>query len=422
MKTLLIALATCLALALGGAQVGCAESGAYLLVPSGGTNNVLRYDRIGNFIDAFIPFINTEPLRNPRAAVLGPDGNIYVSSSAGATSVNGRSGILRYDGSTGQFMDIFAQDPSLDPFGLVFGPDGHLYVAGFNSNNIVRFNGITGAFIDVFASAASAPCPDRLVFPRGLVFGPDGNLYVANPGCFNVLRFHGKTGALLGLFAAGVDARGLTFDSDGNLYVASFNDDRVLRFNGRTGEFLDTFVSSGGELDGPVGLTFGPDGHLYAGGFNNHAVVRYDGTTGAFMDSFVPPVSGGLNSPRLFTFIVHVAIDIQPGTERNLINARAKGVVTVAILSSEGFDARTIDASSLRFAGASVRRARTKLLCHQQDVGGGTGGNPDGLLDLICEFKTTELKIAPNTDSAVLTGMANGVPIRGQDRIITVGF
>jgi sugar lactone lactonase YvrE len=417
-----VAIATSLALLFGTVPGALANSGAYLLVPSGSTNNVLRYDHQGNFVDAFIPFINTQPLRNPRAVVLGPDGNIYVSSSAGATSVNGRTGVLRYDGMTGQFIDIFAQNSDLDPFGLVFGPDGHLYVAGLNSNNIVRFNGATGAFIDVFASSALAPCPDRLVFPRGLVFGPDGHLYVSNPGCFNVLRFHGKTGAPMGVFAAGVDARGLTFGSDGNLYVASFNDDRVLRFKGTTGEFLDTFVFSNGELDGPVGLAFGSDGRLYAGGFNNHVVLRYDGTTGAFTDAFVPPGTGGLNSPRLFTFIIPVAIDIKPGTEPNEINAKAKGAIPVAILSSATFDATTVDASSLRFAGAGVSRTRKKLLCHQDDVGGGPDGSPDGLIDLVCQFKISELKIAPGTDSGVLTGLAKGVPIRGEDHIVALVF
>jgi len=38
------------------------------------------------------------------------------------------------------------------PIGLAFGPDGNLYV-GTRSGNIIRYNGTTGAFIDVFVPA-----------------------------------------------------------------------------------------------------------------------------------------------------------------------------------------------------------------------------------------------------------------------------
>jgi hypothetical protein len=53
-----------------------------------------------------------------------------------------------------------------DPMGLTFGPDGHLYVSSTGLHRILRFNGNTGAFMDVFASDA------ELIFPTDLVFTP----------------------------------------------------------------------------------------------------------------------------------------------------------------------------------------------------------------------------------------------------------
>ena len=100
-----------------------------LLVVSGGTNQVLRYDgQTGAFIDTFVP-AGSGGLSVPYGLVFGPDGNLYVSSS-------GSNQVLRYDGQTGAFMTPsypLAAAGSADPEGLVFGPDGNLYVRSTNA-------------------------------------------------------------------------------------------------------------------------------------------------------------------------------------------------------------------------------------------------------------------------------------------------
>jgi DNA-binding beta-propeller fold protein YncE len=94
----------------------------------------------------------------------------------------------------GQPRAIFVPETSgfSFPTGLAFGPDGNLYVAGRDSENVARFNGSTGSFIDFFADLSAL---DR---PIGLIFGPDENLYVSG-GIFtsDVLRFDGMTGSPL---------------------------------------------------------------------------------------------------------------------------------------------------------------------------------------------------------------------------------
>ncbi len=216
--------------------------------------------------------------------------------------------MLRYDGRTGTFLDVFVASGSggLDgPTDLLFGPDGHLYVSSFHNSRVLRYNGGTGAFLDEFVDPGSG----GLVNPEGLVFGPDGEFYVSNsaPGVLDsVLRYDGTTGAFRDEFAAvgsgGLDGAGdLLFGPDGNLYVASGETDSVLRYNGTTGAFSDAFVAAGsGGLDFPFGLAFGPDGNFYVSNRLGNNVLRYHGTGGSFIDAFA--AGGGLNQPAYFLF------------------------------------------------------------------------------------------------------------------------
>jgi len=259
-----------------------------LLVANGDGNSVFAYET--NPVASLGAFVSSGSggLANPRGVVFGPDGNLYVSGGGGS------SGIYRYDGNTGAFLNLFV--PGNQPFGLTFNSDGTLFAADIGGSFVNRYNGSTGALISTFVPAGSG----GLAAPRDLVFGPDGNLYVASADSDQVLRYDGTSGAFLGVFAADVDARALRFGADGNLYVADFDSDRILEFNGTTGALLGTFASGGG-LDGAVGVLFGPDGELYVSSFNGEGkILRYDGTTGAFLDTIAS--GDGLSSPRLMAF------------------------------------------------------------------------------------------------------------------------
>jgi DNA-binding beta-propeller fold protein YncE len=108
--------------------------------------------------------------------------------------------VIRYDGTTGAFIDIFASGRGLaGPNGMSFGPDGNLDVGSAKDNRVLRYDGTTGAFIDAFIPAGSGGLGE----PDGIAFGPDGNLYVVNESAANVLRFDGTTGAFIDIFAKG---------------------------------------------------------------------------------------------------------------------------------------------------------------------------------------------------------------------------
>jgi hypothetical protein len=104
--------------------------------------------------------------------------------------------------------------------------------------------------------------------------------------------------------------------------------------------------------------------------------------------------------------IVQVDIDIKPGGYPNSINLRSKGMVSVAVLTSEDFDASTVDLNTVELAGA--KPVRWGL----EDVDG------DGDEDMLLQFSTQELNLDENSTEATLTGKTTGgQPITGTDTV-----
>ena len=289
---------------LGALAAGAAAHAADLLVTSYSFDVVMRYDQgTGGFIKVFAQGLVApdpgEPCPNCFTGLaFGPDGKLYVAAEK-------TQQVLRYDGTTGAFLDVFVTPGSgglSQPTHLVFGPDGNLYVSSA-TDQVLRYDGQSGAFLGVFAQGAG------LTDPAGLAFGPDGNLYVASTGSDAVLRYDGTSGAFLDSFAANpglVAPSGLTFGPDGRLYVASSGNASVVRFDGQSGAFVDVFVTPGsGGMNGAGGVAFGQDGHLYVSSsvLNDNAVFRFDGASGAFIDQFVMPGSGGLVQPYTLAFV-----------------------------------------------------------------------------------------------------------------------
>ena len=109
---------------------------------------------------------------------------------------------------------------------------------------------------------------------------------------------------------------------------------------------------------------------------------------------------------------VEVSIDIKPGSDPNSINPGSKGVTPVAILTTETFDASTVDPSTVEFGPNGAAPVHAAL----EDVDG------DADLDLILHFKTQETGIACGDTSASLTGeTTGGQAIEGSDAVNTVG-
>ena len=263
-----------------------------LLVSSRFANIVIRYDgQTGAFKNVFA---SGNGLANPNGIAYGPDNNLYVG--LGDTGV-----VKRFDGQTGAFLGDFVSGGAGGLLGcraIAFGPDNNLYVNNGAGNTVLKYDGSTGAFIDVAASG------NGLNGPVGLIFGPDGNMYIGAALSNAVFVF--APGNQFVKTIAGASAHrqstGVVFDRAGLLYNAESVSNEVVRFNRTTGAFLGSFAFGSG-LSIPIGLIFMPSGDLLVGSFNTDSVLRYNGVNGHFVGTFIAPGAGGLDGTHNLAFM-----------------------------------------------------------------------------------------------------------------------
>ena len=180
-------------------------------------------------------------------------------------------------------------------------------------------------------------------------------------------------------------------------------------YSGSVGQGWFVSVSTNNSTVTVYGTGFGGDGDFsvpgqvtFTGG--SGTLTGYYGDGSAIDLWFLSSTPIYLKDPA--TNVEQVEIDIKPGSYPNSINLKSKGVVPVAVLKTEDFDAETVDPTTVEFAGASPLRW---TMC---DVDG------DGDEDMLFHFKTQELNLDENSTEAVLTGQTNdGDDISGTDDV-----
>jgi len=219
-------------------------------------------------------------LSYPRAAVVAPDGNLYVVDKSA------RVQCFLPDGRPSHAWNMPAKDRG-KPTGLGIGPDPEapggwkLYVADTHYSRVMLFDR-AGRRLDEFGSEGDGPGQFRMV--SDVAAGPDGSIYVAEfGGNDRVSRFTPQHEWLLSF--GGPDAgeamlqrpEALLVDRDGSLWVADSCNHRICHF-GANGEFLGSFGSSGtgvGSLRFPYGLDQLSDGTLVVAEYGNNRVQRF---------------------------------------------------------------------------------------------------------------------------------------------------
>jgi beta-propeller repeat-containing protein len=124
-------------------------------------------------------------------------------------------------------------------------------------------------------------------------------------------------------------------------------------------------------------------------------------------DAFVAKIASAVMA-------IPVVIDIKPGDFPNSINPRSNGSIPVAILTTDSFDASSVDPSTVRFGGKG--REAAPLHSSLEDVDG------DGDLDLVLHFDTQQTGLQCGDSSAHLTGKTfDAQELEGSDSVRTVG-
>ncbi len=261
-----------------------------LLVSSRNSNSIIQFDgQSGEYLGAFSELAS---IVLPQEVALGPDNRIYLAARGNPT-------IMRFDRQSGAYLGEFSTGYDLaGATKMTFGPDGLLYLSQWGGtmsaapSKVVRFNASTGAFVDEFTDIAiNRAC--------GHAWDADGILYVASFGDQDVKVFD-HDGRFVTSLIGPNQLEGpvnLWFDSIGDLLVLDWSKAEVLRFDAQ-GAFKEVFIN---ELSAGEGVAFGPDNMLYICDWAANNVKRFDPVSGKLIDIFAQ--GGGLGAPNSLVFI-----------------------------------------------------------------------------------------------------------------------
>jgi hypothetical protein len=338
-------------------------------------------------------------------ATLLPDGKVLIAAGQNPSATETHASAELFDPTTNTFTLTGNLNVARSSHTAVLLPDGKVLVAGGGQITMPGFS----------TSLSSA----ELFDPVSGTFNATGNMtqprcciYWTQPQILangKVLIFGGLPAPSGELF----DPATQTFSATGPLNTPRAAMSATMLSNGQVliaGGFAG---AESAEMYNPATNAFTPIASMNQARQQHTATLLSNGqvlVTGGF--DFEANVD--LNSAELFSPIVTVAIDIQPGISPNSINLRSRGKLSVAILTTDTFDATTVDATTVLFGRTGIEAALSHAVL--EDV------NRDGKLDLVVQFNIQATGILCGDTSASLTGNTRGgQAISGSDSIQTKG-
>jgi hypothetical protein len=332
--------------------------------------------------------------------------------------------------------------------GGAFGPaeSGVLFRVDTNSGN--------RTLLSDFGNPAQGPVGFR---PIGITIDSSGSILVIDPLyrtedeglLFRVHPISGNRTVISdfsnsGQGPLGREPIGVAVDSDGQFLVTdreagTDNKGLLFRIDPTSGNrvILSDFSDSAQGPTGcsPTGITIDESGNILvadsgsesgeecSGGFKG-VLFSIDPSTGNriivsdFNDSAQGPLGENPTSvvvgPSRKRVPIEVNVDIKPKTDKNRINPNGDGQIRVAILTTDSFDAASVDSKTVRFGATGMEAAPVDVALRDP--------NHDGQRDLILTFQIQDTGINCGDTSASLTGQTfTGFSILGSNPIRTVG-
>ena len=151
--------------------------------------------------------------------------------------------------------------------------------------------------------------------------------------------------------------------------------------------------------------------------YTMHATTAVTDVSG---NSLASEFTSSFTTAIVLPLVLNVPLDIKPGSDPNSINCNNhNGVIPVAILTTEDFDATTVDHTTVTFEGGSethVNRTSGEPRRHEEDV------DDDGDTDLVFHFRLLNTNLTCDSTEGTLTGETfDGMAIEGVDSVRVVG-
>jgi hypothetical protein len=318
------------------------------------------------------------PVQQNRGVAVTPgDNHVWVANSGVGT-------VTRLD-NDGTIVKVI--ETGNEPTGVAVDAGGNVWVTNLGSNNAVRIDPTGGSdglgAVDLTVDLGDGASPYNYSDMTGAVVVGS----TSPQGIWAVVQDSGE---------AGFEWGRITWNTEPE---ASEPAGTEIVVEART---ADSEASLGGEQFLPV-----TNGEPFSS-FGRFIEVRV--TLKASPEGLSPVLS----DIRVQPAIIEVDVDIKPGSDTNPVNLRSKGVIPVAILTTDDFDAATVDPLSVEFGPAGATEAHNRG--HLEDVDG------DGDVDLVLHFRTQSTGIQVGDTEACLTGETyEGRAIQGCDNITVTG-
>lgn len=210
-------------------------------------------------------------------------GDIYVADPSAPTE-NG--GIYQINPVTGLSQVISSNGSFTEPTGIAIDANGNILVG---DPQALGGGGAIFKVDPVIGTQSIVSSGGSFVDPRGVVVTSNGDIYVADSDAFNyyggVIKVNPATGAQTTVYISSDQNAGplhLALEANGNILISDHSafggSGGVIRLNPVTG--VSTAVSSGGNINVPVGIAVAGNGDIYLAN-NSGPIIKIDSVTGA---------------------------------------------------------------------------------------------------------------------------------------------